>query len=201
MARARQDLATAQSEHRQHLEQRDTELAQAREQANTAQLDAAAARAAQQGAQEQAARERLAAEQLRGELDQTRQQLHAELDTARESVRQAAADTAALRLQLATLSAEAEAAGRTAHADREALAALRGELEQLRGEARAERQALRAAHAEQLAQVQRTADDRAAALNQALTLAREAADTYRTQLTETRSTTGQPTTTRKRPPQ
>ena len=63
-------------------------------------------------------------------------------------------------------SRRAAAAERAAEHDREALAALRRELDQLRAEAQSEREALRAAHTEQLAQIQRNADERAAVLNQ-----------------------------------
>lgn len=45
-----------------------------------------------------------------------------------------------------------------------------------------EREALRAAHAEQLTQAQRNADERVQVLTEALTVAREAAETYRAQL-------------------
>jgi hypothetical protein len=41
---------------------------------------------------------------------------------------------------------------------------------------------VRAAHAEQLAQAQRSADERVTTLTEALALAREAAETYRPQL-------------------
>ena len=59
------------------------------------------------------------------------------------------------------------------------MAALRREIEQIRADARSEREALRAAHTDQLAQIQRNADERATALNRALSLARETAETYR----------------------
>jgi hypothetical protein len=61
---------------------------------------------------------------------------------------------------------------------------------------------MRAAHAEQLAQAQRSADERVTTLNEALALAREIAETYRAQLGEIRSSlpsqSEQPTSTRKR---
>jgi hypothetical protein len=80
---------------------------------------------------------------------------------------------------------------------------LRHELDQVRAEAHSERETLRAAHTEQLGQIQRNADERAAALNQALDLARESAETYRAQLAEARTAPGPPDqqrkTARKRP--
>ena len=82
------------------------------------------------------------------------------------------------------------------------MAALRREIEQIRADARSEREALGAAHTDQLAQIQRNADERATALNRALSLARETAETYRAQLPEagrsSRSQSQQRTTTRKR---
>jgi hypothetical protein len=53
-----------------------------------------------------------------------------------------------------------------------------------------------------IAQVQRSADERATALNEALWLARETAETYRTQVAQARSparSQGEQRTTRKRP--
>ena len=55
------------------------------------------------------------------------------------------------------------------------------EMAQLRNEARTERQALRAEYAEQLSAAQRQADERVAAVTQALEMAREAARIYRMQ--------------------
>ena len=79
---------------------------------------------------------------------------------------------------------------------------MRRELDQVRAEAQSEREALRAAHTEQLAQIQRNTDERAAALNQALDLARESAETFRAQPAEARTAPGpsseQRKTTRKR---
>ena len=76
--------------------------------------------------------------------------------------------------------------------------------EQVRGDARSEREALRVGHAEQLAQLQRSADERATALSQALSLARETAETFRAQLTDalaqSRQQGEQHPTTRKRTP-
>lgn len=137
VARAREELAASEAEHRNRLTERDAEVERARQEANSAQVNAASARAAQK-----------------------------------------AADEAAMR-------------------DRETAAQLHRELEQVRADGRSEREALRAAHAEQLDQMQRSGDERATALNQALSLARETAETYRAQLSEVRS---QPTSTRKHPP-
>jgi len=209
VARAREELAATEAEHRSRMDERDAEVERARQDANAAQLDAASARAAQQAADDAATRERETAAQLRRQVDQARrefdearQRLQAELDTARQSRQQAADETAAARLELATLQADSAATQRAAQADREALAALRREFEQHRADARSEREAVRAAHTEQLAQVQRNADERATALNEALSLARETAETYRTQVAEARtpsSPQGEQRTTRKRP--
>lgn len=121
----------------------------------------------------------------------------------RLSRQQAHEEIAAVRLELAGVQAEAAAADRAAQRDREALIALRRELDQVRADVQSEREALRAAHTEQIAQIQRNADERAAALNQALDLARESAETYRAQLaaqppTPSRSQGEQRTTARKR---
>lgn len=53
-----------------------------------------------------------------------------------------------------------EAAHTAAGRERDTATALRGELDRQRTDAQAEREALRAGHAEQLAQVQRGADER-----------------------------------------
>ena len=161
-------------------------VARARQEASAAQLDAAAARADQQAANEAATRERNTVEELRREFTQERQRLQAELDAARQAGQEASDQTAAVRLELAASQADAAAAQRAAQADREAIAALRREVEQVRGDARSEREALRAAQTEQLAQIQHSADERASALNQALTLARETAEMYRAQLDQAR---------------
>jgi hypothetical protein len=196
VAQARGDLAAAEAQHRSRLAERDAEVERAREDANAAQLDAASSRAAQQAADEVAAREREIAAQLRRqldearrELDDTRQQLQRELDTMRQSRQQAHEETAAVRLELAGIQAAATASERAGDRDREALVAVRRELDQVRADAQSEREALRAAHTEQLAQIQRNADERAAALNQALDLARDSAETYRAQLAGERRTT------------
>jgi chromosome segregation ATPase len=136
VARAREELAADEAEHRRRLAERDAEVERARQEANAAQVDAAAAQAAK-------------------------------------------------------------------HAADEALRGLRREFEQHRAEVRSEREAMRAAHAEQLDQMQRNADAHVTTLNEALALARETAETYRTQLGEIRSPpltqSKQPTSTPKRP--
>ncbi len=60
--------------------------------------------------------------------------------------------------------------------------AAREEARRLRDEARSDHQTLRAQYAEQLADIQRHADERVAALNQALELARDTAAAYRVQI-------------------
>ncbi|GAB4982235.1 hypothetical protein MAHJHV59_34900 [Mycobacterium avium subsp. hominissuis] len=121
-----------------------------------------------------------------------RQQLQSEVEAARESTQRAIAETAAVRVELATTQAEAEAARRAAEVDRAAVATLTRDLDRHREDARAEREALRQLHAEQLAQAQRNADDRVQALTEALTVAKAAAETYRGQL--------QPATTKRSAP-
>lgn len=121
-------------------------------------------------------------DKARREFDEARQQLQAELDAMRQSRQQAHEEIAAVRLELAGVQAEAAAADRAAQRDREESIALWRELDQVRADVQSERQALRAAHTEQIARIQRNADERAAALNQALDLARESAETYRAQL-------------------
>ncbi|WP_200865864.1 coiled-coil domain-containing protein [Mycobacteroides abscessus] len=187
--RARQQFAEAEEEYRNLLAERDSELEQARGEATAARLAAAAAQAAQEAANADADRERETATQLRAELDQarrdadeTRQRLQALVDAARDAAQQASAETATVRSELATSRAEASAAQRAEALEREAAAALREELDRQRTDAQSERQALRAAHAEQLANIQRGADDRVQSLNEALATAREIAATYRAQL-------------------
>lgn len=111
-----------------------------------------------------------------------RQQLQSEIEAAREAAQRAIAETAAVRVELATTQAEAEAARRAAEVDRAAVATLTRDLDRHRDDTRAERDALRQTHADQLAQAQRNADDRVQALTEALTVAKAAAETYRGQL-------------------
>ena len=186
---AQRQLADATADYRDQLTARAAEVEQANRDAGAARVEAAAAVAAQRAADEAATREREAVAQLRRELDQmrreadeSRQRLQDEVESARATTQQAIAETASVRVELATARAEAEAARRTAEVDRAALSSLNEQLERQRDEARAERDALRAAHAEQLAQAQRNADERVSALTEALGVATAAADTYRSQL-------------------
>lgn len=189
VATAQQQLATATAEHQRLMSDRAADLAQAQQEAHAATVEAAAARAAHEAADAAAERERDTAAQLRTELDQTRrdadvirQRLQADLEDARRATQRAEAETASVRLELATANAELTAAQRVAESDRQAAASLTRELERHREDARAEREALRATHTEQLTQAQRNADERVQTLTDALTVAREVAETYRAQL-------------------
>ncbi|WP_230589229.1 hypothetical protein [Mycobacterium kansasii] len=200
VARAHEQLATAQAEHRNELAQRDTQLDQARQDASAARLDAASAQAAQRAADEAAERERQIAAQLRRELDQTRrdteeerQRLQAQIDSAREAAQQAAAETATLRADLAAACAEITAAQHAVEIEREAVASLNRALQRQRDDAHAERERLRNDHAEQLANARQSAEERVHILTEALTVAREAADAYRAQLPQTVPTSSPPT--------
>ena len=128
----------------------------------------AAAAAAQAAAEESAqaaaaAREQLHAAQARVvEVENARP---AEQEAARQALAAAAAEVSALRAELAQARSDAHA-----------------EQSRLLDEARSDREVLRAQYAEQLAQMQRHADERAAALNQALELARDIAQACRAQL-------------------
>ena len=66
-----------------------------------------------------------------------------------DSAQEATAETAGVRVELATTQADAAAVQRGAEVDREALTSMSRDLERHRDDARAERDALRAAHAEQ----------------------------------------------------
>lgn len=189
IGRMKEQLSAAEDEHRNLLAERDADLDRARHDATTAQVAAAAAQAAQQAADAEAARERQSATELRAELDQARrdgeemrQRLQAQVDSARDALQHASAETAVARSELATVSAESAAAQRAVEVEREAVASLRQELDRQRLDSQAERESLRASHAEQLAQVQRNADDRVEVLTEALAAAREVATTIRAQL-------------------
>lgn len=186
--RAEADAAVARAEHREadaaaenaaDLAQRDALVEQAQQEVSAARMEAAAAVAAQQASDAQAARERDNAAQLRRELDaarrefdDSRQRLQGEVDAAHQGTQQATAEAAAVRVELATSRAEADSARRVAEQDRAA-------LERIRDETRIERDTLRQAHAEQLAQAQRNADDRVAALTEALAAASSATEALR----------------------
>jgi chromosome segregation ATPase len=189
IALANERLAAAEREHQDRLAERDAEVEQAHREVSAAQVDAASARAAERAAGEEAQRERSMTARLREELGQarsdaedTRQRLQTEIDAVRLAGQRAADETAAVRADLAAARAELAAAQRAVEAEREARVSLGGELERQRQEARTERDTLRTAHAEQIAQVQRSADERVHALTEALAVAREAADTYRAQI-------------------
>lgn len=206
IARVQDQLTAADNEHRQLLAERDAELQQARQDATNAQVDAAAARAAQEAADIAAGRERDTAAGLRVELDQARrdtdelrQRLQAELESARQATQRAATETAETRAELATAHAESAAAQRAVEVEREAVASLTRELDRHRTDAQAEREALRAGHAEQLAQVQRGADERVQALTDALATAREVTAAYRAQFSAPDATEDATAGPRKRP--
>lgn len=84
-----------------------------------------------------------------------------------------AAEAAALRTALAEATARAAAAERASQTAAETLAAWRTDWQRQRAEARSDLAAVRATHAEQLAHVQRSADDRVAVLTEALNAERE----------------------------
>jgi chromosome segregation ATPase len=106
---------------------------------------------------------------------------------------------AAAQAQAAAAQAAQRAADDAADRERDTATQLRRELDQTRRDfddaARAEREALRSAHAEQLAQLQRNANDRVDALTEALAVAKDAAEMYRSQL----PTPGSPAPTRAAP--
>lgn len=152
--------------------------------------DAAAAEALAQ-AQESARAAEAAREQVRAAEAQV-----VELENAR------AAEQKAAREALVEARAEVEHIRAAAAADVEAA---REEARRVRDEARSDHEALRAQYAEQLEDIQRHADERVAALNQALELARDTAEAYRAQIAAPRpetpeSPTGKRTTPRKRAP-
>lgn len=202
VAQARSQLAQATAEYDERLTAHSALVEAAQQQAAAARVEAGAAVAARQAAEEAATRERETVAQLRRELeqmrheaDQDRQRWQDEIASARQSAQQATSETAAVRVELATAHAEVQAARRAAELDRSAVSTLTHDLDRHRAEERAERDALRAEHTEQLAQAQRSADDRVHALTEALDVAKSAAETYRTQLAGSSST--QPST---RPP-
>ncbi|MFW0154390.1 hypothetical protein ACNUDN_32025 (plasmid) [Mycobacterium sp. smrl_JER01] len=179
-------LADARTRFGEQLAERDRHVEAAREAANAAHIEASAAQAALAAANDSAERERQTTAQLRGQLDHARTDseekqaaLHSQIDTAREEARAATADAAALRVDLATAHARAESAQQSAEAERATVATLTAELERVRTDQRSERERLESAHAQQLALVQRNADERVQALNDALTHARQTAGTDR----------------------
>ena len=180
IARAHEQLATQAAEFTAALAERDAEVDQARRDVADARTEAASAVASQNAATTQAARERETAAQLRQELDTARRdfeaariQYQAQIESARMDLQAATTETAALRTALAEANAQAAAAERASQAAGESLAALRHDGDRQRAEARSQLDDLRATHAEQLAQVQRNADERVAVLTDALDAARE----------------------------
>ena len=180
VARAHEQLAAQAAEFTAGLAERDAEVDQARRDVADARTEAASAVASQNAATTQAARERETAAQLRQELDTARRDFEAariqyqdQIESARMDLQAATTETAALRTALAEANAQAAAAERASQAAGESLAALRHDGDRQRAEARSQLDDLRATHAEQLAQVQRNADERVAVLTDALDAARE----------------------------
>ena len=180
IARAHEQLATQAAEFTAALAERDAEVDQARRDVADARTEAASAVASQNAATTQAARERETAAQLRQELDTARRDFEAariqyqdQIESARMDLQAATTETAALRTALAEANAQAAAAERASQAAGESLAALRHDGDRQRAEARSQLDGLRATYAEQLAQVQRNADERVAVLTDALDAARE----------------------------
>jgi hypothetical protein len=145
--------------------------------------EADAAAAAAQAAAEESAQ---AAEAARGQLHAAQARVvevenarAAEQEAASQALAAAAAEVSALRAELAQVRSDAHA-----------------EQSRLLDQARSDREVLRAQYAEQLAHMQRHADERAAALNQALELARDTAHAYRAQLGAQPSEPDSPTPTR-----
>lgn len=180
VARAHEQLAAQAAEFTAALAERDAEVDQARRDVADARTEAASAVASQNAATTQAARERETAAQLRQELDTARRDFEAariqyqdQIESARMDLQAATTETAALRTALAEANAQAAAAERASQAAGESLAALRHDGDRQRAEARSQLDGLRATYAEQLAQVQRNADERVAVLTDALDAARE----------------------------
>ncbi|MGV7743597.1 MAG: hypothetical protein CK429_35275 [Mycobacterium sp.] len=175
VAAVRTQLDTARREHAEELAQRDRAVDQARAEAEAAKLDTAAAVAAKTAAEDALNREIQVSGQLRTDVDSSRRQaendraeLQAKLDTAESARQQAQEQLASIRLELAAARAATSAAEQAAQFAHQTAETLRRELEQTRADMNAERDALRAAHEAQIDQIQRSADQRADALNQAI---------------------------------
>lgn len=171
----REEMAGERATHARDLAERTAAVDQAHAAAEAAQRDAAAANAAKSGAEEALAREIDTATQLRAQLDRVRQEAHDDrvrlqgsLDDQQRSHRQAQDELAAVRLQLATATAEADAARQAGRVEHDNAEAARRDVQAMREDMRAERDSLRAAHAEQIAHIQHAADQRADALSQAV---------------------------------
>lgn len=175
VAAVRTQLDTARGQHAEELAHRDRAVEAARAEAEAAKRDTAAAVAAKTAAEDALNREIQVSGQLRTDVDSSRRQaendraqLQAKLDTAESARQQAQEQLAAMRLELAAARAATSAAEQGAQFAHETAETLRRELEQTRADMAAERDALRAAHEAQIIQIQRSADQRADALNQAL---------------------------------
>lgn len=171
----REEIAGERAEHAQELAEHTTAVDQHRAAAEAAQLDAAAANSAKDSAEEALAREIDTTTELRAQLDSTRQEAHddrvrqqASIDDLQRSRQQTIDELATVRLQLATATAEADAARQAGRVEHDNAEAARRDVQTMREEIRSERDALRASHAEQIAHVQRAADQRAEALTQAV---------------------------------
>ncbi|MDP7732864.1 MULTISPECIES: hypothetical protein [Mycobacterium] len=175
VAAVRTQLDTARRQHAEELADRDRAVEQARDEAEAAKLDTAAAVAAKAAAEDALNREIAISGQLRTDVDAGRRQaeddraqLQAKLDAAEGARQQAQEQLASIRLELAAARAATSAAEQAAQFAHETAETVRRELEQTRADMGAEREALRAAHDAQIVQIQLSADQRADALNQAL---------------------------------
>lgn len=175
IAKARDDLAAATSAQAVELAEQEALVARAEAEAEAARQQSAAAIAAKDSADEALSRELEITSQLRAELDALRQQnlrdreqMQMRTEAAELARQQASDELGAVRLELASAQADAASSRRDAGRDREAAESARRDLDAARAEMRTEREALRAAHAEQLAQAERSADQRVDALRLAL---------------------------------
>ncbi len=149
VAAVRAEAGAAVADAHKALAERSAEVDRASDELAAARVEAAAALSAKQAADEAVVRERETADQLRRDLDharretgEVRQQMQAQIELARQATQAADAENGALRVELATKHAEAEAARRSSEV-------LRADLERHRDEARAAREA----HAAQIAQM------------------------------------------------
>lgn len=175
IAKARDDLAAATSAQAVELAERDALVARAGAEAEAARQQAAAAVAAKVSADEALFRELETTSQLRAEVDalrhqnvRDREEMQARTEVAERARQHASDELGAVRLELAAAQADAASSRRDAERDQQAAEGARRDLDAARAEMRTEREALRAAHAEQIAQVERSADQRVDALQLAL---------------------------------
>lgn len=171
----RGQLAAALAVHARELADRDAAVSQAQGVADAARLEAAALSAAKATADDALSREIETNSQLRIQIDEARrhaeearQHLQERLDTVERARQQGLDDLTAVRVELATVSAQAVAARQAAQHEADLHATTRRDLSVLRTEMNAERDALRAAHTEQIAQLQHNADQRVEALTKSL---------------------------------